>query len=189
MATQIISGLLVLAILVVVIRIYNQLVTLKHAVAAAWSNIDVMLKQRHDELPKLVDACKVYMQYERETLEGVMRARNSVLAASTSGNLNSLGTAEGELRATLGRLYAVAENYPQLKADGSFAQLQSRISGLETGITDRRELYNDAVNVNNASIEQFPATIVAGMFGFKPAQLLVFQQFELANPDVKALFA
>ncbi|HNR21491.1 MAG TPA: LemA family protein [Steroidobacteraceae bacterium] len=187
-------GTLVLLVVVVVVAIggigiYNRLVALKHRVATSWSNIDVLLKQRHDELPKLVDTCRQYMQYEQETLEKVMQARNAVYAARESGDVAGVSVAEGGLRAQLGKLFAVAEAYPDLKANASFQQLQGRISELETGISDRRELYNEAVNVNNASIEQFPASIIAGMFAFKPAKLLEFADADKADVSVRALFS
>ncbi|MBV6425010.1 MAG: Protein LemA [Steroidobacteraceae bacterium] len=178
----------IVAIALGAIGLYNRLVALKHRVATAWSNIDVLLKQRHDELPKLVDTCRQYMQYEQETLEKVMQARNAVHAAREAGDVAAVSAAEGGLRAQLGKLFAVAEAYPDLKANASFQQLQGRISALETGISDRRELYNESVNVNNATIEQFPASIIAGMFGFKPAKLLEFAAGEKADVDVKALF-
>ena len=171
------------------ISLYNRLVAIKHRVSTAWSNIDVLLKQRHDELPKLVETCKQYMTYEQETLERVMKARSAVHAASGSQDPAALGKAEGELRGQLGKLFALAEAYPDLKANASFQQLQARISGLETAIADRRELYNEAVNVNNASIEQFPASVIAGLFTFKPAKLLEFAVAERADVDVKALFS
>ena len=171
------------------VGIYNRLVTFKHAVAAAWSNIDVVLKQRHDELPKLIETCKQYMKFEQETLERVMKARSAVHSAGITGNVDALGSAEGELRMGLGKLFAVAEAYPELKTSDSFQQLQARISRLETSIADRRELYNEAVNVNNASIEQFPATIIVGLFNFQAAKLLEFSEADRADVDVKALFS
>jgi LemA protein len=168
---------------------YNGLVQVREAVKLAWSNIDVLLVQRHDELPKLVEVCKQYMQYEPGTLERVMRARSGVDAARSSGNVASLGPAEGELRAGLSRLYAVAENYPDLKASESFRHLQERISGLETAIADRREVYNDAVNTNNVRISTFPGVFVAGMGNFPEAHLLQFQSDEKADVDLKAAFS
>ena len=113
--------------------LYNGLVRLKHAVGKAWANIDVLLKQRHDELPKLVEACKQYMQHERATLERVIAARNAVASARERADVNALGKAESGLRAGLGQLFALAENYPQLKANESFQFLSQRISGLENG--------------------------------------------------------
>ena len=180
--------IIALALAAWTVLLYNGLVQLKHNTLKAWSNIDVLLKQRHDELPKLVDTCRQYMQYEQETLEKVMQARNSVHAAREAGDIAGVSAAEGGLRAQLGRLFAVAEAYPDLKANASFQQLQARISGLETGISDRRELYNESVNSNNATIEQFPASIIASLFGFKPAKLLEFGSTEKADVSVKALF-
>ncbi len=169
--------------------LYNALVRLKHGVGKAWSNIEVLLKQRHDELPKLVETCKQYMQHERTTLERVIAARNAVASARETGDIGALGQAESGLRAGLGQLFALAENYPQLKANESFQFLQQRISGLENGIADRRELYNEAVNLNNVRIEQFPDVIIAGLFGFKAAELLEFSEAEKADVDLKSLFS
>ena len=139
----------ILGILVVVliygIMIYNNLVNLKHAVTKAWANIDVLLKQRHDELPKLVETCKQYMQYEQETLERVMRARTAISSAMQRGDVGAVGSAESEMRLGLGNLFAVAENYPDLKTNTSFQHLQSRITRLENSIADRREFYNETV--------------------------------------------
>jgi LemA protein len=171
------------------ILIYNNLVSLKHAVSQAWANIDVLLKQRHDELPKLVETCKQYMQYEKETLEKVMQARAAVSDARARGDVAAVGAAESTLRLGLGNLFAVAEAYPDLKANQSFQHLQTRISGLENSIADRREFYNAAVNQNNVRIEQFPDVLVAKTFGFMSAQLLEFSEAEKADVDVKALFS
>src|SRR5580658_10427224 len=166
--------LVVLLVLVIgyLVGIYNSLIRVRADVKLAWSNIDVLLVQRHDELPKLVEVCRQYMGYERDTLERVTKARNAVDAARSSGNVNSVGAAEQELRAGLGGLYAVAEQYPDLKANEAFRQLQARISGLETAIADRREVYNDSVNANNVRISSFPGVLVAGMGDFPEAQLL-----------------
>jgi LemA protein len=167
--------------------IYNNLVRLKHTVAKAWSNIDVALKQRHDELPKLVEVCNRYMRHEHETLTRVVQARGAVLAAQHTGNARSLGRAETELRAGLDRLLALAENYPELKADRAFQQLAARISQLEDTIADRRELYNDSVNLNNVRLEQVPDVFVARLFSFKPADLLEFQDAR-TDVDLAKLF-
>ncbi|MFP4273031.1 MAG: LemA family protein [Halothiobacillaceae bacterium] len=186
-------GLAVFLFLLVVVSvygivIYNALVNIKHNVSQAWSNIDVLLKQRHDELPKLVETARQYMKYEQETLERVMKARAAVSAAQASGNVDQLGQAESSLRLGLGNLFAVAEAYPDLKADSTFQHLQQRISGLENSIADRREYYNAAVNTNNVRIEQFPDVIVARMFGFKPFSLLEFAESETRDVDVRSLF-
>jgi LemA protein len=129
------------------------------------------------------------MQYEGGTLERVMRARAGVDAARSSGSMSSLGTAERELRSGLTGLYAVAENYPQLKASEPFQHLQERISGLETAIADRRELYNDAANTNNVRIASFPDLLIAAMGDFPPAQLLHFETNQKADVDLKAAFS
>jgi LemA protein len=177
-----------LALIVYLVGIYNGLVSLRENVKVAWANIDVLLKQRHDELPKLVDTCKRYMQFEQETLEKVMRARASVSLASSAGNVAAVGAAEQQLRAGVGRLFAVAENYPQLKTDETFKQLQGRIIALEESIADRRELYNDQVNLNNIRVNVYPDAVIARKFGFLPAQLLEFANEEKRDVNVSALF-
>jgi LemA protein len=171
------------------VMIYNSLVNLKHNVSKAWANIDVLLKQRHDEIPKLVEVCKQYRQFEQETLQRVVEARSRVFAASQSQNVGALGPAETALRASLGNLFAVAEAYPELKTNEQFLNLQTRISALENAIADRREFYNESVNLNNVRIEQFPNVIIAGMFGFTARQLLEFSDAEKADVNVKQLFA
>lgn len=170
------------------ISIYNHLVRLKHAVSKAWANIDVLLKQRHDELPKLVETCKQHMGYEQKTLTAVMEARSAVASAREREDVVALGQAETQLRLGLGNLFAVAEDYPELRASDSFMHLHSRITGLESGIADRREYYNDSVNHLNVRIEQFPDVIVARKFGFKAAELLEFDEAEKADVNMKNLF-
>lgn len=187
-----ISGIIVWAIVIglglYIVTVYNGLVRLKHNVSRAWSNIDVLLKQRHDELPKLVETCKQYMQYEKDVLERVVKARASVAEARMAGDVGALGAAETEMRIGLGNLFAVAENYPELKANETFQHLQQRITNLESQIADRREFYNDSVNANNIRVEQFPDTIVARLFGFGLRDLLEFSESEKADVDVKQLF-
>ncbi len=170
------------------ISIYNGLVALKHAVSKAWANIDVLLKQRHDELPKLVETCKQYMKHEQETLEKVMKARSSVASAQQQGDISALGKAESTMRLGLGSLFAVAEAYPELKADETFQHLQARITGLENAIADRREFYNESVNINNVRIEQFPDLLIARIFNFKSHSLLEFSEEEIADVDISSLF-
>ncbi len=179
---------IIAVVLVYFISLYNHLVQLKNGVSQAWANIDVLLKQRHDELPKLVEVCKQYKQFEQETLQRVIAARSQVQAAREGQDIAALGRAEGALRAGLGSIFAVAEAYPELKTNEQFMQLQTRISGLENGIADRRELYNDAVNINNVAVEQFPAVLVANMFNFTTKPLLEFSAQEKADVDIKALF-
>ncbi len=179
---------LIVTLALYVVLIYNNLVRLKHNVSQAWSNIDVLLKQRHDELPKLVETCKQYMKHERGVLEKVTQARAEVGKAREAGNVDALGVAETHLRAGLMSLFAVAENYPELKANENFQHLQNRISQLEAQIADRREYYNDTVNANNVRIEQFPDAVIARTFGFGPRHLLTFAEAELKDVNVGDLF-
>lgn len=176
-------------VLVYVIVLYNRLVSLKHNTTKSWSNIEVLLKQRHDELPKLVETCKQYMKHEQQTLERVMQARAGVFNAQNATDMGALGTAETELRQGLMNLFAVAESYPDLKANESFQHLQSRISGLENSIADRREFYNESVNNNNVRIEQFPDVIIARLFNFQSFDLLQFSEDEIRDVNMKALFS
>lgn len=187
------SSLIVLGIVAVLfiytVSLYNHLVTVKHAVAKAWANIDVLLKQRHDELPKLVEVCKQYKQFEQQTLRQVIEARSQVQDARQQQDIGALGQAEGKLRRGLSSIFAVAEAYPELKSNEHFMQLQSRISTLENGIADRRELYNEAVNINNVQIEVFPGSIIARLFNFGEKPLLEFSVTEKADVDMKQLFS
>jgi len=185
--TFILLGIL-LAFFLYVVMIYNNLVRLKHNVSQAWSNIDVLLKQRHDELPKLVETCKQYMKHEREVLEKVTQARAAVGKAREAGDVAALGAAETGLRRGLMNLFAVAENYPELRANENFQHLQNRISQLEAQIADRREYYNDSVNANNVRIEQFPDALIARSFNFGPRPLLSFEPGEIKDVNVKELF-
>ena len=186
-------GWIVLALFVVAIAyaimLYNGLVAVKNNVSLAWANIDVLLKQRHDEIPKLVEVCRQYRAFEQETLEKVTRARSAVHAARETRDIGALGQAEGALRSSLGGVFAIAEAYPELKANEQFMQLARRITQLEDAITDRRELYNDSVNINNVRIEQFPDALIATRFGFREARLLRFDADEVADVDMKKLFS
>ncbi len=188
-----VSTIILLAVIVLLlgygISIYNHLVRLKHNVSKAWSNIDVLLKQRHDEIPKLVETCKQYMKYEQETLEKVMQARSQVSQARQNQDVPGLGMAEGALRLGLGNLFALAEDYPELRANENFQHLQGRISNLENSIADRREFYNESVNINNIGIEQFPDIIVARLLNFPARDLLEFEASQIADVDVGKLFS
>ena len=179
---------LIAVILVYFILIYNNLVAIKHNVAKAWANIDVLLKQRHDELPKLVDTCKQYMRFEQETLEKVINARARVADARETHNIAALGAAESVLRAGLGNLFALVESYPELKANEQFVHLQARITGLENAIADRREFYNESVNINNMRIQQFPDLVVARMFNFPAQAMLRFEAGELKDVSIAQQF-
>ncbi|HPR08827.1 MAG: LemA family protein [Zoogloeaceae bacterium] len=181
-------GAIAIAVLYGIV-VYNNLVRLKHNIAKAWANIDVMLKQRHDELPKLVEVCRQYKQFEESTLTRVIEARSRVSDARAKQDVPALGQAEGMLRFGLGQLFAVAEAYPELKANEHFMQLQTRITALENGIADRREWFNESTNVHNIRIEQFPDLIIARLTGFTEQPLLEFSTAEKADVDLKALFS
>jgi LemA protein len=155
--------------------IYNGLVMLKNNIDKSWANIDVLLKQRHDELPKLVEACKAYMSHEQGTLERVIKARQNIVSAQGPA---AVGRAEGELQGALRQLFALSENYPQLRAQDSFAQLQKRISDLESQIADRREFYNDSTNTYNIRIDSIPDLFVARMLAYQKREL-----FQVAPSD------
>ncbi|MDO8988946.1 MAG: LemA family protein [Sideroxyarcus sp.] len=187
-ATLILLGICIV-VLIYTVSLYNNLVSLKHAVGKAWANIDVLLKQRHDELPKLVEVCKQYKQFEQETLQRVIEARSMVQTARQDQDVEALGKAEGMLRMGLGNIFAVAEAYPELKTNQNFMQLQTRITGLENGIADRRELYNESVNIYNVGIEQFPAVLIANMFAYAEKPLLEFSAAEKTDVDMKTLFS
>jgi len=166
------------------VGIYNTLVRLSNNIDKAWSNIDVILKQRHDELPKLVDVCNSYMKHERETLEGVTNARS---AYSRSTSVDDKAKAENQITKALGKLFAVAEQYPDLKANQEFLNVQQRISALEDTIADRREFYNDCINVYNIRIEQIPAVWVAQQTGYRARPLLTGAPSD--RQDVQLAFA
>ena len=165
------------------VSLYNGLVQVKHQVDQSWSNIDVLLKQRHDELPKLIDAVKGYMSHERELLEKVTDLRTR--AQASEGSALRL-TAEEALSQGVSRLLAVAEGYPQLRASEVFIDLQRRITALEEQIAHRREFYNAAVNINNVRMEQFPDNPIASLVGLMPRPLFESKQAERDDVDVAA---
>ena len=174
----------IIGILVYAVGIYNTLVRLSNNIDKAWSNIDVTLKQRHDELPKLVQVCNSYMTHERETLESVTNARSTY---SRSTSVDEKAKAENQLTRALGKLFAVAEQYPDLKANQEFLNVQQRISSLESTIADRREFYNDSVNLYNIRIEQIPAGWVAQQVGYRARPLLAVAQSD--RQEVELAFA
>jgi LemA protein len=174
----------VVALAGVWLSLYNSLVALKNAVARAWANIDVLLKQRHDELPKLVKTCEGYMQHERAVFDRLSEARGALLRAHTVGQR---AEAENLLTKVLGQFFAVAEAYPDLKANQGFLQLQTRISQLEGQIADRRELYNDVAATFNTRLGQIPDKWVARWLEFMPVEL--FRAEEEDRRDVEIKFA
>jgi len=181
----ILGVVLVLVIIIVVfyfVSVYNSLIRLRNNINKAWSNIDVILKQRHDELPKLVETCKGYMRHERELLESITELRTSWANAKTMGERAKISDA---ISGALKTLFAVAENYPQLKANENFLQLQARISGLENELADRREFYNDSVNNYNIRIQSIPDKFIANMLKFQPMELFKVTEEERKDVEIK----
>lgn len=169
---------LVAGVLIYFGMIYNGLVAMRNDIDKSWANIDVLLKQRHDEVPRLVDVCKGYMQYERETLLQILiEARARYASAAT---LDQKVQASGSVTASVGKVLAVAEKYPALQANASFLEIQKRISELENQIADRREFYNDSINLFNTRLQQMPDAFVARFFGMQPRFMFLVNAAEKA---------
>jgi len=182
MAVLIIIGVLVLIVLYAV-SIYNRLVKLKNLVQEAWSSIDVMLKKRHDLIPNLVETVKGYATHEKETLENVTKARNLAAGANT---VEGKEAAEKSLNQAMVNLFAVAEQYPDLKANTNFQQLQAELSSLENDIEKSRRYYNGTARENNTLVESFPSNVIANMYKFEKAKFFELDNIaERAVPTVK----
>ena len=174
--------LVVVGVFIYFITIYNSLVRLKNDIDKAWANIDVLLKQRHDELPKLIETCKGYMQYEQKTFQLITEARTSFMKANT---VAEKAQADNMISGALKSLFAVSENYPDLKANNNFMQLQKRISELEERIADRREFFNDDVNTYNIRIQQLPDVFVAKMLSLQRRDLFKVSEEDRRDVEVK----
>lgn len=179
-----IAGFFILALVVALIgiAIYNGLVKGRQGVRNGWAQIDVQLKRRHDLIPNIVDTVKGFANHEKETLESVINAR---ARATSAGTTSEAIKAEGELTQALGRLLAVSEAYPDLKANANFLQLQTELSATEDRIAFSRQSYNDSVTRYNTSTEVFPNVLLAGLFGFKSEPLFEAASAEKATPGVK----
>ena len=181
--------IIVAVVLVVIIfggwfvAVYNGLVRLKNNIKKSWANIDVLLKQRTDELPKLIASVKGYMKHEKGVLTEVTNARSAMMKAKSKPEK---AKADNMLTGALKTLFAVSENYPTLKANENFMHLQSRISGIENELADRREFYNDSVNTYNIKIHQIPTNIIANMLSYKDEEM--FKVSEADRQDVKVEF-
>lgn len=182
----ILAGLLVFlavaGVLIYAVIIYNDLVRLRNDNDRAWANIDVLLKQRHDEIPNLVETVKGYMQHEQQTLLAVTQARAAALSAATVGQK---AQADLLVAGALRGLFAVAEHYPQLRANENFLKLQNRISELEERIADRREFFNDDVNTYNTRIRQIPDVFLAGLMNLQPREMFKVSAEERRLIEVK----
>ncbi len=175
---------------------YNRLVSLRNRFKNAFAQIDVQLKRRYDLIPNLVETAKGYMKHERDTLEAVIAARNQAVSANAkvssdptnAGAMQQMAAAEGALSSTLGRLFALSEAYPDLKANENMMQLTEELTGTENRIAFSRQAYNDSVMEYNTSIEQFPGSVIANMFAFKGAELLEATEAPEERKAIKVSF-
>lgn len=172
-----------------VIGIYNRLVVFRNQVKNAWSQIDVQLQRRYDLIPNLVEAVKGYMGFEKGTLEAVIKARSQAVSARdaleqkggpTEGSIKQLAQAEASLKSSLGNIFALAENYPQLRASENMMQLQEQLNSTENKVAFSRQAYNDQVLLYNTYQQQFPSVLFAALFGHKPAEV-----YEIENQEAK----
>ena len=176
-------GILMVIVLGFFITIYNSLIRLRNNISKSWSNIDVLLKQRHDELENLLSSVKGYMKHEREVLEEVTKARAMFLSAKS---IREKAEADRVAGLAVKSLFAVAESYPKLRASENFLAFQQRISELENQIADRREFYNDSVTTYNTRIQQVPYSAIAGMLHYSPMQLFQAEESERASFKVSS---
>lgn len=175
-------GIIVAIAIIWYIATYNRLVGLREGIRNAWSQIDVQLKRRYDLIPNLVETVKGYAAHEKQTLEAVIQARNAAMGAQ---NLPDRQQAENTLTNTLRSLFAVAEAYPNLKANENFMMLQEELAGTEGKIAFARQHYNDLVNIFNAAIKMFPASVIANSGGFTEQPYFEIQEGERSAPSVK----
>ena len=186
MSSNLVTGLAFLlffaGVTVYIVILYNELIRLRNDNDRSWANIDVLLKQRHDEIPNLVETVKGYMQHEQQTLLAVTQARAASMNAASIGQKAS---ADLMMTGALRGLFAVAENYPQLKANENFLKLQSRITELEEHIADRREFFNDDVNTYNTRIGQIPQVFVASFMNLKPRSMFKVSDEDRRQVEVK----
>jgi LemA protein len=178
--------LLFTGIAIYAVIVYNGLVRLQNEIGRAWANIDVLLKQRHDEVPNLVACVKGYMDHERETLEAVTEAR---AASMNAASIPEKAQADALMTGALRSFFVVAEGYPQLKADQNFLALQNRISELEERIADRREFFNDDVNTYNTRIAQLPEIFLARLMKLQPRQMFRVNEQDRQPVEVKRALA
>ncbi len=189
--------LVIIALIVFwIVGAYNRLVSLRNKFRNAFAQIDVQLKRRYDLIPNLVETAKGYMKHERETLENVIKARNTAVTANAAASadpgsasaIQGLVAAEGALSGALSRLFALAEAYPDLKANQNMMQLSEELTGTENKISFSRQAFNDAVMSYNTASQQFPTNVIAGMFSFTPAELLKSTESDDERRAVKVQF-
>lgn len=181
----VVAGIVLVGIGIYAVSVYNTLIRLKKDCDKAWANIDVLLKQRSDELPKLIDAAREYMDYENETFQKVIQARQKAQKASSP---KQEANADSKLKSALGDFFALAENYPELKTSEQFTELQQRIADIEDHIADRREYYNEATTYYNTRIEQIPYVFLANPLGYKERELFDVDEEDLEDVDISESF-
>ncbi len=178
----VVAGFVSVGFVLYVVSVFNALVRLKNDIKKSWANIDVLLKQRSDELPKLIESVKGYMKHEKDVLATLTDARTKFLNAQS---MKERADADNAISGALKTIFAVSENYPNLKANESFLQLQNRISGLENELADRREFYNDSVNEYNIRIQSMPDSLIAGVLKYKPEEMFKVAEEDKKDVDVK----
>jgi len=196
MLTTIVVIVIAVVLIVAFVGIYNSLVRMRNQVKNAWAQIDVQLKRRHDLIPNLVETAKGYMAHERETLEAVINARNQAVSAAgaaaakpgDAAAMGALGGAESMLTQSLGRLFALAEAYPDLKANQNMLAIQEELTSTENKVAFSRQAFNDAVTAYNTYRATFPPVLLAGPFGFEPATRLEFEDREAIQAAPKVSF-
>lgn len=176
---------MIFGVVFMLINIYNSLLVVKENVNKSWANIDVILKQRYDEIPQLIKICEQYVEFEQGMVNRIMSAREITIQGKS---VQDKAAASSDLTSGLGGLLALGESNPELKANANFMQIQSRLSSLEESLADRRELYNDSVNINNTRIQQIPGVFLAGMLGMDRKEMFKVNESERGLPDLNIKF-
>jgi len=171
----------IVVVVIILVLLYNRLVSIRNQVDNAWRQIDVQLKRRHDLIPNLVEVVKDYMSYEQETLQKVIEARNMAVKATTTSDAIA---AENTLTGAMGRLFAVMENYPDLKANQNVSRLMEELTGTENKIAFARQFYNDSVMSLNNAVQSFPSNLIAGPFNFRTGTYFEVPETEKEAPKV-----
>lgn len=177
----IISIVILIGLFIMGIGIYNALIALKESISKAWSNIDVILKQRYDEVPQLIQICQQFVKYEKSIIDKIMAARDKMVSGKTN---NERVDGHNELSSCIGGLLAIGEGYPELKSNENYIQIQNRLSDLEERLADRREFYNESVNIYNIRIQQIPDVFLAKLLGYQKESLFEVSLSEKSMPNL-----
>lgn len=185
LAILIFGMFMVVGLIFFIINLYNSLLVVKENVNKAWANIDVILKQRYDEIPQLIKICEQYVQFEQGMVQKIMNAREKMIQGRS---VKEKAEGSAAVTAALGGMVAIGESNPELKSNANFMQIQNRLSALEESLADRRELYNDSVNILNTRIQQIPDVLFAGMLGMERRQMFEASAAEKGLPDLNIKF-